>query len=316
VAGPIERATHLLPQFFERHSFVYGRVVSGLRLMLWGFFKKLVIADRLAIYVNDVYESPAAHSGPRLAVATVFFAYQIYCDFSGYSDIAIGAARVMGFDLAPNFRRPYHAASIREFWHRWHISLSTWFRDYLYLPLGGNRVGPMRHAANLFAVFVVSGLWHGASWTFVIWGALHGLYVVGALATRGLRERLLGPPATAGRGRRAVAVLQTFLLVSFAWIFFRAASLGDALVAVSRIATGADWQQPVLLESFGAVEMALAVGFVVALELVQAAEARWDAGPKFSALPLSVRWACYYLLVVVVLLFGKFDEREFIYFQF
>jgi len=172
VAGPIERATHLLPQLRQTFDFDYQRVVSGLQQMLWGFFKKVVIADRLAVYVNEIYASPGDENGLALLLATYFFAFQIYCDFSGYSDIAIGAARVMGYDLMENFRTPYLSKSIREFWSRWHISLSTWFRDYLYIPLGGNRVPQVRWFLNLFIVFVVSGFWHGANWTFLIWGAL------------------------------------------------------------------------------------------------------------------------------------------------
>lgn len=190
VAGPIERSTRLLPQFFQHHGFDAGRVQSGLRLILWGFFKKIVIADRLAVYVNAVYANPSAYDGPSLLLATYFFAFQIYCDFSAYSDIAIGSARVMGFELMQNFRRPYFARSIQEFWQRWHISLSTWFRDYVYLPLGGNRVPTWRWYTNLLLVFLVSGLWHGANWTFVVWGALHGTYLVFAIATRDRRDHM------------------------------------------------------------------------------------------------------------------------------
>ncbi|MCE7945771.1 MAG: MBOAT family protein, partial [Chlorobi bacterium CHB1] len=186
VAGPIERSTRLLPQFDHEHKFDANRVVSGLRLMLWGFFKKLVIADRLALYVNEVYNNPADYTGLPVIIATYFFAFQIYCDFSAYSDIAIGAARVLGFDLMKNFRQPYLAQSIGEFWKRWHISLSTWFRDYLYIPLGGNRVSRLRWYVNLMAVFLISGLWHGANWTFVVWGALHGSYFVLSLLTQKL----------------------------------------------------------------------------------------------------------------------------------
>lgn len=178
VAGPIERATNLLPQFFEKHNFEYKRAADGLKLMLWGFFKKVVVADRLSSIVNIVYNDPTSFTGTPLILATIFFAFQIYCDFSGYSDIAIGAAQIMGFRLMDNFKRPYFSRSISEFWKRWHISLSTWFKDYLYIPLGGNRVAIPRWYANLFIVFLVSGLWHGANWTFVIWGALHGIYLI------------------------------------------------------------------------------------------------------------------------------------------
>src|SRR5690606_34889815 len=170
------RPQNMLHQFYRKVSFNYERVVSGMRLMLWGLFKKVVIADRLSIYVDAVYNNPVHHSGITCIVATIFFAFQIYCDFSGYSSIAIGSARVLGIDLMENFRRPYLATSIKDFWGRWHISLSTWFRDYLYIPLGGSRVRVPRHIMNMLIVFMVSGLWHGASWTFVIWGALHGLY--------------------------------------------------------------------------------------------------------------------------------------------
>jgi alginate O-acetyltransferase complex protein AlgI len=190
VAGPIERSSRLLPQFFRQNGFDPERVSSGLRLMLWGFFKKVVIADRLAVYVNAVYGNPAAYDGPTIMLATYFFAFQIYCDFSGYSDIAIGTARVMGYDLMQNFRRPYFSRSIAEFWQRWHISLSTWFRDYLYIPLGGNRVDWWRWYLNLLVVFLVSGLWHGAALTFVVWGGLHGLYLVSSLITQDFRDSL------------------------------------------------------------------------------------------------------------------------------
>src|SRR5678815_1064118 len=172
VAGPIERPQNLLHQFYENHKFDYERVVNGLKLILWGFFKKLVIADRLALYVGAVYNNPTHHTGLSFIMATIFFAFQIYCDFSGYSDIAIGAAKVMGFKLMTNFNRPYFARSISEFWKRWHISLSTWFKDYLYISLGGNRVSVPRWYFNLFIVFLVSGLWHGANWTYIIWGCL------------------------------------------------------------------------------------------------------------------------------------------------
>lgn len=189
VAGPIERPQNLLEQFRARHEFDPILLTSGLKRMAWGFFKKLVIADRLALHVNDVYADPSAHSGPQLAVATAAFAYQIYCDFSGYSDIAVGAARILGFRLMENFDAPYAATSTGEFWRRWHISLSTWFRDYVYVPLGGGRSGPWRRTRNLLVTFALSGLWHGAAWNFVIWGLLNGLYVSFGHASREWRDR-------------------------------------------------------------------------------------------------------------------------------
>lgn len=190
VAGPIERPQNLLHQFYEKHRFDYERIVDGLKLIAWGLFKKVVIADRLAIVVDHVYNSPQEHAGLSLILATIFFSFQIFCDFSGYSDIAVGTGRILGFRLMENFDRPYHARSVSEFWKRWHISLSTWFRDYLYIPLGGKRVSVPRWYFNLFFVFLVSGLWHGADWTFIVWGALHGFYIIFALITKNLRFSL------------------------------------------------------------------------------------------------------------------------------
>lgn len=192
VAGPIERSTHLLPQLRTTHRLSYDNVTWGLTKMSYGFFKKMVVADRLGLYVDAVYGNPAGATSVSVVLATFFFAFQIYCDFSGYTDIAVGAARTMGVDLMENFRRPYLSRSIREFWSRWHVSLSTWFRDYLYIPLGGNRVVRWRWYTNIFVVFVVSGLWHGAAWTFIIWGAFHGAYLVAGLATARIRDRLWG----------------------------------------------------------------------------------------------------------------------------
>jgi D-alanyl-lipoteichoic acid acyltransferase DltB (MBOAT superfamily) len=191
VAGPIERAVSFLPQFHEKHALDIQRIVDGLRMVLWGLFKKIVIADRLSIYVNTVYNNPYHFdSAPTFIMATYFFAFHVYCDFSAYSDIAIGSARMLGFDLMENSRKSYESKSISEFWSRWHISLSTWFRDYLHIPLGGNRVGKFYYYRNLFVIFLVSGLWHGANWTFVIWGALHGFFLVFALLSKSLRESI------------------------------------------------------------------------------------------------------------------------------
>ena len=230
VAGPIERSTNLLPQFYEKHCFEYSRAVDGLRLMLWGFFKKIVIADRLAVYVNQVYNHPSDFSGGALILATYFFAFQIYCDFSGYTDIARGSAQVMGYRLMENFRRPYFAKSVIDFWQRWHISLSSWFRDYVYGPLGAKRKPKWRWYYNLMVVFVLSGLWHGANWTFAIWGSLHGVYMVLSNATRKWRRRMTTffridrHPVI----QRWIQVGVTFHLVLFAWVFFRANSRANS----------------------------------------------------------------------------------------
>ncbi|NLF80287.1 MAG: MBOAT family protein, partial [Clostridia bacterium] len=234
VAGPIERPQNLLHQFYERHRFELPRVSEGLRMMLWGLFKKVVIADRLAILVNPIYNDPDGHGGFAFLVATVFFAFQIYCDFSGYSDIARGAAKVMGFRLMLNFDRPYFSRSIAEFWKRWHISLSSWFRDYVYIPLGGNRVKRSRWHMNLLITFLLSGLWHGANWTFVIWGGLNGAYLVLSLLSQNLRHKLVHAFALdrLPRLHRLLQVAITFGLICLAWVFFRANSFADALYMI------------------------------------------------------------------------------------
>ncbi|MGN6530157.1 MAG: MBOAT family O-acyltransferase, partial [Ginsengibacter sp.] len=239
VAGPIERPQNLLHQFREKHDFVYNRIVKGFQLILWGFFKKLVIADRLAIYVNAVYNNPEHHNGMTLLLATVFFAFQIYCDFSAYSDIAIGAAKVMGFKLMTNFNRPYFARNISEFWKRWHISLSTWFRDYLYISLGGNRVTIPRWYLNLLIVFVISGLWHGANWTYIIWGALNGFYLVFAIITYEYRKKITGffGIDKLPKLNYFLQIFTTFILSCFAWIFFRADKVTDAFSIIKKIST-------------------------------------------------------------------------------
>ena len=283
VAGPIERAKHMLPQFHRSARFDAERMVEGLRLILWGAFKKIVIADRLAIYVNTVYNAPQQYSGLPLMIATIFFAFQIYGDFSAYSDIAIGAAKILGFDLMLNFRQPYFARSARDFWARWHISLSTWFRDYLYIPLGGNRVPFARNLLNLMIVFLVSGLWHGASWTFVIWGALHSVYIVveTILHHRGIEFKL---PAL-------VKIACTFGLVTFAWIFFRANSFDDALYVVSHLFAfeGSSLTDPFAAGLLGAhVEFALAWVLIALLLGIDVLIERYG----FDALCGSARWLC------------------------
>jgi len=230
VAGPIERPQNILHQFYEHHKLEYDNLVAGLRLMLWGMIKKVVIADRLAITTDAIFNNVHSCSGVTLAIGAVFFAFQIFCDFSGYSDIALGAARVMGFRLMVNFKHPYTATSISDFWRMWHISLSTWFRDYVYIPLGGNKVSKARRNLNLFIVFLLSGFWHGANWTFIIWGALHGSYTVIASFTQSWRARIVSAvkldrlPSV----RTLVQQLSTFILVTFAWIFFRANNVSDA----------------------------------------------------------------------------------------
>ncbi len=313
VAGPIERPQNLIHQFYEKHYFEYERVVEGLKLMLWGLFMKIVIADRLAIYVNAVYNNPDQHSGKTLALATVFFAFQIYCDFAGYSNIAIGAAKVMGFKLMTNFNHPYFSRSISEFWKRWHISLSTWFKDYLYISLGGNRVSIPKWYLNLFIVFSISGLWHGANWTFIIWGALNGFYLVFAIVTEKWRKNL-GKFLYLDHLPKLNNVFQiaiTFLLTCFAWIFFRATSFHDSLYIIQSIA---NFNGPLFLDKTMLTYCFSAIAFLLAIELSQASRHK-------SALPFKTKYwlkehLAYSMLVIIILLFGVFDGGQFIYFQF
>ncbi len=317
VAGPIERPQNLLHQFRERHQFDYDRVTSGLRRMGWGFFKKLVVADRLALYVNDVYARPDQHNGLQLTLATVFFAYQIYCDFSGYSDIAIGSARVLGFTLRENFNLPYSARSISEFWHRWHMSLSTWFRDYLYIPLGGNRVGRVRWYLNLLVTFTVSGLWHGANWTFLLWGLLNGIYLVASLITRGARDRvaaLCRMDRMPGL-RAAMGVVITFALTCVGWVVFRADNLGEAGYILTHAWRG--WNPgAIATEQFLLRQLPVAVLAIVVLEVVERCHARFSLSRFFACRPLPLRWTAYAGFVLGVVLFGVYRKSQFIYFQF
>lgn len=234
VAGPIERPEHLLPQLRRERKLSVRDLSSGGWLLLTGYFKKLVVADLLAPLVDRVYAGPGAALGPQIAAATVLFGIQIYCDFSGYTDIARGAAKLLGIDLIENFHAPYSARTIRDFWRRWHISLTSWFTDYVYIPLGGSRRGTARRCLNIMAVFLLSGLWHGADWTFVLWGGVHGLYQIGGI----LYERCCPARLPDGRWTAALQRLRTFALVTFAWVFFRAETVADALTLLSRLGTG------------------------------------------------------------------------------
>lgn len=322
VAGPIERSVRLLPQFEKPVYFQYERVVSGLRLMLWGFFKKLVIADRLAIYVNEAFNYPGEHSGLTLLVATYFFAFQIYCDFSGYSDIAIGTARVMGYDLMLNFRQPYFSKSISEFWKRWHISLSTWFKDYLYIPLGGNRVAKWRWYYNLMAVFLVSGLWHGANWTFVLWGGLHGAYLFISIITADIRKRIRAffridrIPAL----KRTISVIITFHLVLLAWVFFRANSIGDAFFILQQMTVlDLSWAGflDINIENLGWGEFIIACLSILFLVSVDWFETKLKPESLQTYKRAgSLKLIFDYVILFSIIFFGVFEHTEFIYFQF
>jgi D-alanyl-lipoteichoic acid acyltransferase DltB (MBOAT superfamily) len=317
VAGPIERSVNLIPQFREVYKFEYQRVKEGILLMVWGFFKKVVIADRLAEYVNLVYNNPTDHGGLQNVIATFFFSFQIYCDFSGYSDIAIGAALIMGFRLMTNFRRPYFALNIREFWQRWHISLSTWFRDYVYISLGGNRVVKWRYYYNLFITFLISGLWHGAEWTFVIWGALHGFYLVFAIWTGKFRTRANKWFGIAGNEGlyKFTQILVTFILVFFAWIFFRANNTADAFLVIKNIFQFSG-NPPLNLFTFS-VDFYIAfisIAFLLAVEYFEEYSGLY--GRLKVNLPTFWKWAVLTVIILFVLVLGEWHGTDFLYFQF
>jgi D-alanyl-lipoteichoic acid acyltransferase DltB (MBOAT superfamily) len=326
VAGPIERPQNLLHQFYEKHYFDYQRVTDGLKLMAWGLFKKVVIADRIAVIVDNVYNNPTEHQGLSLIIATVFFSFQIFCDFSGYSDMAIGAAKVMGFKLMTNFNRPYHSKSIHEFWSRWHISLSTWFKDYLYISIGGNRVTIPRWYLNLFIVFIISGLWHGANWTFVIWGALHGFYLVFALITKDTRfkiTKIMGLDKLP-RFNNVLQILITFLLATFAWIFFRAKSVEVAFYIIEHSITGLykDFnniihQLPVNLHlGVTKAELFIGIAAIILMEVIHIMQSKYNLKEWINSRPLFLRWSIYYAVVLMIIFLGVYENRQFIYFQF
>ncbi len=312
VAGPIERATNLLPQFYRKRCFDYAQAVDGMRQILWGLFKKIVIADNCAQYANDIFNNYPDYSGSTLLLGAVFFAFQIYGDFSGYSDIAIGTARLFGFDLMRNFAFPYFSRDIAEFWRRWHISLSTWFRDYLYIPLGGSRGGTWMKVRNTFIIFVVSGFWHGANWTFLAWGFLNACYFLPLLLSNQNRTHL----GTAAEGRWLPNVREffqislTFLLTLVAWIFFRSASILDAFAYIGNMLSTSLWAVPEVFPR----KIILFIGFFVLIE--------WMQRDKQHALQLDnvqvprfVRWGWYNALIFVIFWFGG-SQQEFIYFQF
>jgi len=324
VAGPIERASHLLPQFYKTYTFNYNQVRSGLLLVAFGLFKKMVIADRVSVLANEVFNNAPEYGGYQVVVGTLFFAFQIYCDFSGYSDIAIGLSRTMGFDLMKNFDSPYLSKSITEFWRRWHISLSTWFRDYVYISMGGNRKGTSRMYFNLFFVFIVSGLWHGAAMTFIIWGAVHGVFIALEKALSKVRKSIYQNLRIQKESLlpKLFFILITFTIVCFAWIFFRANSLADAWAMVSSLGVNnyAETFNGGLFElGLGKEEFYASVIAVILLTFFEMLHKRnsmvkWLFGQNFV-----VRWAVYLVIVYTIAIFGIYGDsapKEFIYFQF
>lgn len=319
VAGPIERPQNILHQFHERKSFSYENVVNGLKMIAWGMFKKVVIADRLAVYVNEVFDHHTQYEGIPVIIACVFFALQIYLDFSAYSEIALGCAKTLGFDLMVNFRSPYFARSVAEFWSRWHISLSTWFRDYLYIPLGGNRISKKRTVLNQFIVFMVSGFWHGANWTFIFWGFLHGTYVS---VENVLKNKL--------SFRTPLFLKRLFILalITFAWIFFRATSMAQAFEMIassfhhipqqlSAIASNADLARLKLLYvNKESSILFLSVIFCTLVFIVESRQKERNIADYFASLSKPVRYATYLILIYGSIIFGIFEKNQFIYFQF
>ncbi|HKY98843.1 MAG TPA: MBOAT family O-acyltransferase [Gemmatimonadaceae bacterium] len=323
VAGPIERPQNLLHQFYEKHIIEYERVRDGLLKMATGLFLKVVIADRLARYVNVIYNNPTDFHGLSLVVATVFFAFQIYCDFAGYSLVAIGSAEVMGFRLMKNFDRPYLSKSISEFWSRWHISLSSWFRDYVYIPLGGNRVAKPRWYYNLFITFLLSGLWHGANWTFVIWGALNGFYLIFSLFTKRARERFTRAIGLASHPRlhTILSVFITFGLTCVAWVFFRAETMTDAIhvltAAVARPSLHQIVPDQVRAEFISNYEVLFDFMLIGGLMVFEFVSTRVNIARQFRLQPVWVRWPVYYATCMAIWLLGiSTAAKAFIYFQF
>lgn len=312
VAGPIERATELLPQFYRKRKFDYSQAVDGMRQILWGLFKKIVIADNCAQYANEIFASSTNASGSTLLLGAFFFAFQIYGDFSGYSDIAIGTARLFGIKLMQNFAYPYFSRDIAEFWRRWHISLSTWFRDYVYIPLGGSRGGTWMKVRNTFIIFIVSGFWHGASWTFIVWGFLNACYFLPLLLLKKNRTHL----GTVAEGRWLPDVREvfqmgaTFFVTLIAWVFFRAGSIEHAFSYLAGIFSSSLFSMP---EGYSRKVLLLIVLFV-AVEWLQR-EKQHALQFEGVNIPRPVRWGAYYTIGFIIVWFGG-SQQEFIYFQF
>lgn len=342
VAGPIERTKNLLPQIDCEHRFTYEKGSYGMKLMAWGFFKKLVIADNLAVFVDMVFEDVASYHGFALVLAVFFFTLQIYCDFSGYSDIAIGTAKLFDIDLMANFKSPYFSASIKEFWRRWHISLSSWFRDYVYIPLGGNRVSKLRNMWNLLVTFALSGLWHGAAFTYIIWGGLHGILQCvenllfpkrkGKKAEKKAREQMsmsgkrhkeMAEEYASGIAKRGpvwwLKVAVVFCLVAGTWCFFRAASVGQAFYVFAHMKDGLGHPLSYILNGIRAFDTKAVKQMIIPVMLLAVYDyAALDTDPlvAIGKLPSPVRKAVYYGFLLMVLLLASFNSQEFVYFQF
>lgn len=316
VAGPIERTGNLLPQLRKAREFDYVQAAEGMRWMLWGYFKKLLIADVISSYISKVYVAPERYQGFSLVITVALFSVQIYCDFSGYSDIAIGSAKILGINFDRNFKSPYFSKRIKDFWSNWHISLSTWFRDYVYIPLGGNHVGKIRHKVNLMLTFLLSGLWHGADWSFVIWGALHGVAQIVEnyfQKKRNSRQTLIW---------KAEHVVLIFSFVTFAWIFFAANTLGDAFYIICHLFVGISNPYSYLHDGFAALGISISdlIGLVTAISLLtffDILSLSTDVMVWISEKNAYIRWSIYIVLALAIVFFSqKGVAAEFVYFQF
>ena len=316
VAGPIERATHLLPQIKEKRTFDRTKAIDGLRQILWGLFKKVVIADNCAEYANMIFNHSGDYSGSTLVLGALFFTFQIYCDFSGYSDIAIGTAHLFGIDLLRNFAFPYFSRDIAEFWRRWHISLSTWFRDYLYIPLGGSKGGTWMKVRNTFIIFLVSGFWHGANWTFIVWGFLNALYIMPSIVfnTNRVNLDIVAYDRHLPTAKEFFSILLTFCLTIFAWIFFRAENVTHAFHYISEIFSASLFTVPQFEKMGTAIVIMVIICFFMIIEWMGRREHYAIANFGVSW-PRPVRWAFYYCILLVIFVMAG-SSHQFIYFQF
>lgn len=319
VAGPIERAKNLIPQFYEKHQFKYKRVIDGLKLMLWGFFKKMVIADGLAVVVDIVYNNPSQYTGTPLILATIFFSFQLYCDFSGYVDIARGSAQVLGFKLMDNFRRPYSSKNISEFWRRWHISLSSWFQDYVFNPLY-MKLSKLKSLSKLtqkrrhFVAFIISlligesilGLWHGANWTFILFGLYYGILISLYYIMRKHWNKI----------PLFLQIITTFVLVNIGWVFFRANNVSDIIYILTHLFTNLTWSIPDMRISLGWLRFIYLSGMILFLEFVHIIQAHKGMRQFLDDKPQFLRWTIYLIILLLLLLFGVYEKVQFIYFQF
>ncbi len=316
VAGPIERAKNFLPQFIEKRNFEEFAAVNGLRQILWGFFKKIVVADNCGFYVNQIFQDPLSYSSPLLLLGAVLFAFQIYGDFSGYSDIAIGTARLFGFSLMRNFAYPYFSRDVAEFWRRWHISLTSWFKDYIYIPLGGSQRSSKRTILNVFIIFIISGFWHGANWTYIFWGTLNAFYFLPLLLKRSNRKHLevIAKDANLPKLGELLSMLGTFLLICLSWIFFRAETLSEAFTYVINMVNPSNFLSKSSLQ-INRSALGRVGGFIAFMIIVEWIQRKQEHGLEVMPSSRIIRYGMYFAISLVVLYYFG-DNSEFIYFQF